>query len=174
MTDFTCIFNLNSNSEDPCEAMQQTIDEMKPQMIKVLKMILPRLANGFKNQKDCIFGFTSEDAEESRYSLSNMDQRKLKKTPIYNPPEERRVGFMNYELKLRGKTQPARSSSAQVEAKFSDLIKKLPPETLNQDKKTAKPDGRLPEIIKICATNGEELLKKRMKCKEIANTSADR
>ena len=87
--------------EEICEAIQQTINEIKPQVIKLLKMILPRLADGFKNQKGNIFGFANQYAKESQYSLSKMDQAKLEKAPIHNLSAERSVGFLNYELKLR-------------------------------------------------------------------------
>ena len=76
-------FYQTQNDEEICEAIQQTINEMKPQVIKLLKVILPRLADGFKNQKGDIFGFANQYAKESQYTLSKMDQAKLEKTPSY-------------------------------------------------------------------------------------------
>ena len=54
---------------------------MKPKVIKLLKVILPRLADEFKNQKGDIFGFANQYAKESQCSLSKMDQAKLEKAP---------------------------------------------------------------------------------------------
>ena len=107
-------FYLTRCDEEICEAIQQTINEMKPQVIKLLKVILPQLADGFKNQKGDIFGFANQYAKESQYSFSKMDQAKLEKAPMHNLSAERSVGFLNYELKLRGTTQLASASSAQV------------------------------------------------------------
>ena len=83
-----------------------------------------------------------------------------KKPLSYNLSPEQNVGFMSYELKIKGTTQLACTSSAQVKAKSADFIKKLPPETFKQYRKTPGSGGRLSEIIKAWATKQDKLSKK--------------
>ena len=89
--------------DDICEAISRVTDTYRYQVVHILKMLLPHLAEGFLKQKGKIFGFG--DVESDIHSLSNMDPVKFEQAPIHNLDAERRVGFINYELGKRGAEQ---------------------------------------------------------------------
>ena len=66
-------------------------EEYKPQVLKILNVILPALAEAFQRQKGEIFGFSSYN--KNSHNLSTMDQDKLG-APVHNLDAERSVGFM--------------------------------------------------------------------------------
>ena len=80
--------------------IEATCEDYEPQVLKILKVILPVLAEAFQNQKGEIVGFGSY--HENSHSLSAMDQDKLEGAPVHNLGP---VGFINYELSRRGSKQ---------------------------------------------------------------------
>ena len=105
--------------QEICDAIVKVAASFRPQVIKLLEVILPKLAAGFQKQKGDIFSFGNCD-KTAKYSVSHMNKEKLEKAPIHNLAAERSVGFVNYELSTRVAKQLASASSAQVKAKAAD------------------------------------------------------
>ena len=66
------------------------------------------MANGFSNQRGAMFGFGPKGKEDcgTLLKVSEVDEtkkRKLIQVPVHNMNEERSMGFINYELNIRGK-----------------------------------------------------------------------
>ena len=103
-----------------CRSIEAICEEYKPQVLKILKVILPALAEAFQRQKGEIFGFDSYN--ENSHSLSTMDQNKPEGAPVLNLDAERSIGFINYELSRRGSKQLSTASSTKVKCAASDQI----------------------------------------------------
>ena len=163
-------FQHSKYDDDICGAIQEVANIYKKDVLKVLRVLLPKLANGLQKQKGDIFEFG--EFSESAYALSKMDQQKLSKAPIHNLNPERSVGFINYELVRRGAKQLKASSSAQVKAKAHDLIESLETGTFQLYNKVG--NIRIPEIINDWNVKQNQLIAEGMKQKEISNISVDR
>ena len=66
------------------------------------------MADGFSEQWGAIFGFGPKAIEDTgtvlkMTTLEEPKRRKLSKAPVHNLSEERSVGFINYEISIRGK-----------------------------------------------------------------------
>ncbi len=86
------------------QEISNTVQQFPDETHNIAKILLPLLAEGFKNQKGeiLVLGFGQDSQEEgtSKYKLEGMDRTKLAHAPVHNL--ERSVGFVNYELKRRG------------------------------------------------------------------------
>ena len=101
-----------------------------------------------------------------------MDQDKLEGAPVHNLDAERSVGFINYELSIRGSKQLSSASSTQVECAAHDLIDNTVPGSYKEYSKVAK--YVIPELCLKWAAKQEDLKKKGLVDKEIANVALDR
>ncbi|KAL4236509.1 hypothetical protein ACF0H5_004895 [Mactra antiquata] len=160
-------FRQNRYDDNICIALNKTTEELHNEVVKVLSMLLPKLAKGFQNQKGEIFGLGDKGTTD--YSLSEMNREKLDKAPIHNVTAERSVGFINYELQRRGSKQLASASAVQVKSKSADLIEKQPSGTYAKYKQLVKGCGKIPEIMTEWNKKQEELLKQGLEKKKIAN-----
>ena len=66
------------------------------------------MAEGFSEQWGAIFCFGPKVIEDTgtvlkMTTLEEPKRRKLSKAPVHNLSEERSVGFINYEISIRGK-----------------------------------------------------------------------
>ena len=95
-----------------CRSIEAICEEYKPQVLKILKVILPALAEAFQTQKREIFGFGSYN--ENSHNLSTMDQDKLEGAPVHNLDAERSVGFINYEIRASKQLSSASSTKVNV------------------------------------------------------------
>ncbi len=114
----------------------------------MLKVLLPRLAEGFSIQRGAIFGFGPNSNDETGTllkvsSASEAKRQKLNKAPIHNVSEERSVGFINYELSIRGKRFLESASKKMVLNKSIDILEQSNP---NDFKKFIKPSKEVKEI----------------------------
>ena len=103
------IFDL-SKPDDCLLSYLKEVIEMYPEEIgKILKIALKMFADGFAFQKGSIFGFgpTADETPDSVLKISTVDTDTLEKldrsVQVHNISEERNVGAVNYELKIRGK-----------------------------------------------------------------------
>jgi len=165
-------FNQTKYDEDICIAISKTSSQFQDQVVKVLSMLLPHLAEGFRNQKGDIFGFGEKGTTE--YSLSTMDSAKLDEAPIHTLTAERSVGFINYELQRRGAKQLSSASSVQVKSKSADLIDKQPSGSYKKYKGLVTGGGKVPEIMTEWNKKQGELIKQGLQKKEIANVFVDK
>ena len=118
------------------------------QVTQLLHIILPRLAQGFSDQRGPIFGFGPNAEEDTGTILkiegiSQAKRMKLMNAPIHNLNEERSVGFINYEISIRGKQYLEAASRKMIINKSSDLLDQMDASDIN---KFSKPATAIKEI----------------------------
>ena len=154
-----------------CRSIEEICEEyIKPQVLKILRVILPALAETFQTQKGEIFGFGSYN--ENSHSLSTMNQDKQEGAPVHNLDAKQSVGSINYELSIRGSKQFSSASSTQVKRVAHDLIDNTVPGSYKEYSKVAK--YVIPELCLNWAAKQGDLKKKGLVDKEIANVALDR
>ena len=99
------------------------------EVLQLLNIMLPKLAEGFANQRGAIFGFgpCSEQDTGTVLKISKAEERKrqkLEKAPVHNLKEEKSVGEINYELHIRGKEHLEAVSRKLVLNKNMDVLDK--------------------------------------------------
>ena len=121
-----------------------------------------------------IFGFGKKKDEDTGTLLKicdlneeKMDQ--LDSVQIHNLGEERSVGFVNYELDIRGKQNLESVSRKMVLNKSADLTKKL-----TDLKKYRKPTAEIKELKFAWNKKMKKLEESGFSQKEIANTNVER
>jgi hypothetical protein len=110
---------------------------------KLLEIILPRLADGFSEQRGAIFGFGPKADEDTRSLLKvatadDETKMKLQEAPVHNLNEERSVGFVNYEIQIRGKKYLDVVSRKMVLNKSKDILQAVDPSDIKKYRKPAK------------------------------------
>ena len=113
------------------------------QLTQLLHIILPCLAEGFRDQRGAIFGFGPNAEEDTGTILkiegiSQAKRMKLMKAPIHNLNKERSVGFINYEISIRGKQYLEAASLKMIINKSSDLLDQMDASDTNKFSKPAK------------------------------------
>jgi hypothetical protein len=164
-------FRQTKYDDDIC--ISRVVTAFQPEVLKLLRIILPKLAEGFQRQKGDIFSFGEYD-QSSEHALARIDPERLEKAPVHNLAAERSVGFVNYELSRRGAKQLESASAAQVKAKASDLIDQCPSGSFRAYGNLVKKGSKIPEIMQAWSMKQEELRKQGMQDKEIANLAVDR
>ena len=114
----------------------------------MLKIILPRTAEGFSEQRGAIFGFGPKATEDTGMVLKmttveELKRRKLSKAPVHNLNEERSVGVINYEISIRGKQFLETASRKMLINKSKDILDKTDPSEM---KKYIRPAKEIKEI----------------------------
>ena len=166
-------FQQTRYDDDMCQCIADVVDAYRPEVTKVLQMMMPGLAAGFQKQKGDIFSFGDHEPTAA-HSLSTMDADKLEQAPIHNLDAERSVGFINYELSRRGAKQLDCASSAQVKSKSADLIERRTSGSFIHYNSVARAEGKIPEIMLAWNSKQEELQKQGLESKEIANLAVDK
>lgn len=150
------------------ESIENSVKLYKSQVINLLRLILPKLADGFSIQRGKVFGFGPHALEQPKtFKISNASEEelmKLNKTSTHNLHSERSVGSINYEISVRGKGHLESSSKKLVFNKSFDLVDQ--PECLSkyQSYRQASKD------IKLLKVEWNEKLKKM---EEIGNLKKD-
>ena len=122
------VFHINMPVQCIKDAVVECLGQYQPEIKHLLNIVLPRLASGFSIQRGAVFGFGSKASEDtgSLLKICNVedeDERmKLNQAPIHNLSEERGVGFINYELDIRGKANLKSASTKMILNKSFDLI----------------------------------------------------
>uniref|UniRef100_A0A0L8GZT1 Uncharacterized protein n=1 Tax=Octopus bimaculoides TaxID=37653 RepID=A0A0L8GZT1_OCTBM len=150
-TDSNRLLNVHS------PALSFVSSTLKPEILKVLSRLLPKLEDGFQNRKRVLFGFENT-IKESLHALANMGLAKLERSPIHNFDVERSFGFINYELSHRVAMQLKLASSSQVKSKSPDLIERRESRAFRQYTKLTKSEGRVPDIIKEWHNSQQQLI----------------
>ena len=165
-------FNQVRYKEELLRGLKQVIEQYHDRVVSVLDIILPRLASGWELQRGDQFQFGKSPDTDAPNQIRNMNQQKLSQAPINNLDPERAVGFINYELKLRGAKELGAASKAHVKGKGVALIEgeKMPAKF----KKLTGAGGDLPLILKEWETKQLELKKEGMGDKEIQNLAVDK
>ena len=155
--------------------LQPTLDvisEFSEEVIEFLRILLPKLAQGWDLQRGTIFDFGSGKGVESDLKINNLDQEKLKTAPIHNLSSERAVGSVNYGLKIYGSKQLKLVGSSLVKAGAAELMvgKEVTPEM----RKLVSKDGEIPQILSKWEEKQKQLQKKGMDDKDLANVAVDK
>ena len=124
-------------------SLNEYIIEFKDYILQLVKLFLTTFAEGLSIQKGAIFGFgpKSDDDTGTLLKISSVEIfEKLNKVEIHNLGEERSVGYINYELQIRGKANLECASKQMILNKGRDLIK-------SQDlSKLKKPAQKIKEL----------------------------
>ena len=128
-----------------------------------------RLGSAWARQRGAIFGFG--DQISSDLSVAHMDQQKLQQAPVNNLDAERSVGFIQYELKIRGAKNLKTASSMHVIGKSTELTSgKVAGKNLRQMER----QNILPSIVQSWEARQEELSREGLQEKEIQNIATER
>ena len=108
-------------------SIDSCIDGHSAQIDPLIKLFLKQIAHGLSEQKGAIFGFGPHAEEDTGKLLkiseiSETEMTELDKVAIHNLEQERSVGFVNYELGIRGKRNLECSSKKMVLNKSADLL----------------------------------------------------
>ena len=107
------------------ESIKSFVNVHSERIICVLKLVLPKCADGFHLQRASVFGFGEFDPNNPML-VTNKDMSLLNKAPINNLASERHVGSVNYGLSVHGEHQLECVSSGIVKAKSYDLVELKP------------------------------------------------
>ena len=152
------------------ESLQGFVSHFRKDVLKVIQIIIPRIAEGFAIQRGAIFGFGAQKDEDTgkifKISTANEAKRqKLNQAPVHNLNEERSVGWVNQELDVRGKCFLESVSKKLVINKGIDLINE---ETLKLSN-FRKPAKEIKEAKLQWSLKVKEQLEKGFTDKEVAN-----
>ena len=166
----TFINDKKFKSSLPKECLRASVNSCastyKKEIKKLLGIILPRLADVFSEQRGAIFGFgpKADDSTGTLLKISTTDKEtreKLNKTPIHNLNEERSVGFVNYEIHIRGKQCLDSVSRKMVINKSMDILQKADPKPAQHIKEIKMEwNKRLNELQKHAYTEKEKAMQK--------------
>ena len=154
------------------EETKQVIAAHRASVLKGIDIILPRLKDGWVTQRGDIYQFGPSPSQEEPNRIDLMNPTKLANAPINNMAPERQVGFVQYELKIRGAKQLNAASSAQVKGKSIKLTegKDVPKEC----KKMARPGGAMMMVFEDWEKKQLELQRKGMGQKEDENLATEK
>ena len=102
--------------------------------------------------------------------VEGVKRRKLNEAVIHNLNEERSVGFIGYEIQIRGKRNLESASKKMVFNKSSDILMKCDP---NQMKNFGKPARHIQELKLKWTERVKEHQKNGFSEKESANLKTD-
>lgn len=124
------IFKITLPKQVVRDSIKSCVSEYSAEIINVLNILLPNMAKGFSTQKGALFAF-GPNADNDTNTLfkvgtaTESDLEKLNKASTTNLGEERSVGMLNYELKIRGKANfEAASRKVLLHKSFDLMIKK--------------------------------------------------
>ena len=126
------------------KSMEEAISLYRDDVTAVIRLMLPNLADGWFRQRGNVFGFGDFDPSSPQL-LSATSEGLLNEAPVSNIPAEQQVGFINYEVGIRGENQLRCASAANVKCKSYDLVELQPAETY---KAFQQPAEKVNDLIK--------------------------
>ena len=120
----------------------------KDQIVALIKMMLSKIADGFDLQRGAVFGFGTHANDDTGPLLKVADvtgkeKEDLDCTNVHNLGEERSVGSINNEIKIRGKRNLESASRKLVLNKSFDLIQGTDPKKYLSFRKPAQDIAKL-------------------------------
>ena len=102
------IFETCAPGKAVCEAIDECSKSYANQVVALMKMMITKIADRFDLQRGAIFGFGTDAKDDTGpllkvADLTEEEKRELDKATVHNLAEERNVGSINNELKIRGK-----------------------------------------------------------------------
>ena len=114
------IFERSKHKEILVPTLQSYTDEYAQEITSLVRILLKMFADGFGKN-------ASSDTPKNVAKISTMNKEELeildKNVQIHNIGEERNVGMINYELKIRGKENIDTVSRKLVLNRSADLLK---------------------------------------------------
>jgi hypothetical protein len=126
------------------DSLSDCASQYEKEVLQLLQITLPRLAEGFSQQRRALFGFGPKANEETGTLLKvssvvdAVKRRKLSKASVHNLNEERSVGFINYEIHKRGKQCWESASKKMIINKSMDLLEKVEPKQIRKLRRQAQ------------------------------------
>lgn len=162
------------------ESVSNCASQYKKEVLKFLEFILPRLAEGFSEQRGAIFGFGPKAQDDTGTLLKissvtdEVKRRKLNQAVVHNLNEERSVGFINYEIHIlvRGKQCLESVSKKMVINKSMDLLEKAEPKEIRKLRKPVQ-EIKMQWKEKIKAHEAEAYTEKENTCLKEESTKYD-
>ena len=124
------------------ESVDGCITLYNKEVLKLMTIFIPHLAEGFATQSGAIFGFGDQAEQDTCYILkiSSADDAKrckLNQAPIHNL-HEASVGWVNQELTIRSKKHLESVSQKLIINKGIDLLSNASTHNLKEFRKPAK------------------------------------
>ena len=164
-------FQASKYPQEVTDTLQVYVDKYRDYLPRLFKILLPMLAHGFQEQKGHIFGFGDTTSKTDEYRVDLLPEEVLKGVPVHNLAEERAVGFINYELGVRGTQHLTVASSTMVKNQSADLIAKSDPGAFRAHQKSAV---AIKEVKLTWNEKQGQLRKEKLSEKKIANLSIER
>ena len=137
-------------NEELRKSVEDCIQVYRKEITHLFKLFLPRLANGFSDQRGALFGFGSHQDEDtgkllkiSEFIKDDANRLKRNKAQVHNLNEERSVGLINYELATKGKNHIEAASKKMVINKNIEILRNTDPKDIS---KFRKPASQIKEI----------------------------
>ena len=123
------MFESCAPEKEVCCVIDECVKVYKDQIVALMKMMISKIADGFDLQRGAIFGFGTHANDDTGSLLKVADatekeKQELDSTNVHNLGEERSVGSINNEIKIRGKRNLESASRKLVLNKSFDLINK--------------------------------------------------
>ena len=157
---------------DLCQSIALFASAHHNDIVKFIRLLLPRIRAAFQKQRGEWFGFGGTDPENSR--LSQYDKDKLENAPVHNIASEQLVGLVNYELCLRGNNHLAAVSRSIITGKNSDLLDSSHSKKFREFACVAKSGGSIPKILGSFAEKQAALEKTALLAKQGATHNVER
>ena len=107
-----------------------------------MKLVLPKLAEGWHRQRRDLFGFCKYDPESPKLLFTN-NLEIFNKAPTHNMDGECQVARVQYGLKIRDLKELATVSSSIVKSQSFDLIESELPCSIKEYRKVSKKKNAL-------------------------------
>ena len=138
----------------------------------MLKVLMPRLAAGWERQRGDQFQFGANVDPEAPNRITAMDMASLATAPVNNLDAERSMGFINYELDIRGKKELAAASRSHVKSRLAKL--KEGNVMGKEFKKITEKDGIFESIMNEWKTKQDQLKQDGLDNKGVAKLAMEK
>ena len=156
-------------NQDTISSIKEAISANRAEVTKVIKLMLPKLAEGWHRQRGDVFGFGDYDKNSPKLLL-NKDIKILNQAPVSNMDAERQVGRVNYELSVRGAKELDTASSSIVKGQSFDLIEG---KDINSFGEFRKLSGQVRALVRAWKGEQENLVDASLSNKEKENIHVD-
>ena len=114
------MFTSSLPDADVCLFIDECAAKHKDEIAELMRMMISKIADGFDLQRGAVFGFGTHanDDTETLFKVVNAteeEKEELDHTSVHNLGEERSVGSINNEIKIRGKRNLEISFNLKIE-----------------------------------------------------------
>ena len=129
--------------DDVCSTINECAVQHREEIVELMRMIISKIADGFDLQRGAVFGFGTHANDDTGTlfkvsSATDKEKEELELTSVHNLGEERSVGSINNEIRIRGKRNLESASRKLVLNKSFDLIEASNAEEFLKFRKPAK------------------------------------